>query len=302
MRALRSALALHILLVIPAIASAEPDPWSGADRKPGRIAQIARTLGEEAWFVPGGPAADGKPSLLKAQVFRPEGSGPFKIAVINHGSPADGSKRETMDVPSYRAAAEWFVQRDYIVVLPLRRGYGEAGRWPESYGRCTDPNFVAAGKAAADDIEAVVRYLRTLPSVRKDRVLLVGQSAGGFGVIALAQRHPEGVFAVLNFAGGRGAHQGPNHDANCAPDRLIAALGTFGAGTKLPSLWLYTRNDTYIGPDLSKPMAEAYNAAGGTAEYVLLPAFKREGHNLFSSADGRPLWAGLVTAFLQKFD
>ena len=59
MRALRSALALHILLVIPAIASAEPDPWSGADRKPGRIAQIARTLGEEAWFVPGGPAADG---------------------------------------------------------------------------------------------------------------------------------------------------------------------------------------------------------------------------------------------------
>ncbi|MSP49024.1 MAG: hypothetical protein EXQ95_06820 [Alphaproteobacteria bacterium] len=295
-------LALLFLLVVPAMASARSDPWAKAERKPGFVGLIASKLNEEAWFVPGGPAADGKPALLKARVFRPAGNGPFKVAVINHGSPPDGASRPGMGVPSYRAAAEWFVERGYMAVLPLRRGYGEAGNWPETFGPCRNPNFVAAGKATADDIEAVVRYLRTLPAVRKDRVLLVGQSAGGFGVVAASGRNPEGVFAILNFAGGRGAHQGEDADENCAPDRLVQAMRTFASGAKVPSLWLYTQNDSSFEPALSRRMADAYKAGGGNAEYLLLPAFKKEGHNMFANADGRALWTGPVAVFLKKVE
>lgn len=294
---------LVAVLMLPApLALGESDPWSGKERKPGPAASIAAKLNEEAWFVPGAPGADGKPTMLKARVFRPEGAGPFKVAIINHGSPSQSSKRSTMPVPTYRAAAEWFVARGYMVVLPLRRGYGDSGPWPENYGRCENPNYAAAGRAAADDIESVVRYLRALPAVRKDRVLLAGHSAGGFGVVALAQRNPEGVFAAINFAGGRGAHQGPNGDWNCAPDRLIAATGGFAAGAKVPSLWIYAQNDTFIAPSLAKPMVDAYRAAGGNAEYLPLPPFGNEGHEVFSGAAGRTLWTKPVAAFLQKLE
>jgi dienelactone hydrolase len=294
--------AVLIAMLLGGPALAQTDPWAGAARSPGRIAAIATALNEEAWFMPGGPGADGRPALLKARVLRPPGSGPFKVAIINHGSPPSASGRPVMPVPSYRAASEWFVARGYMVVLPLRRGYGESGAWPETYGPCRDPNFVAAGTATADDIEAIVRYLRTLPPVRRDRVLLVGQSAGGFGVVAASARNPEGVFAAINFAGGRGGHQGGQANENCVPDRLVQAAGSFGRGAKVPMLWLYTQNDTFFAPSLSRRMHEAYHAAGGNAAYVLLPAFKKDGHEMFGQADGLALWTDPVAAFLARLE
>ena len=120
--AIRILLAAVFLLLVPAVAGAQTDPWARAARKPGPIGPISAKLGEEAWFVPGGPGPDGKPALLKARVFRPAGAGPFKVAVINHGSPASADKRPDMAVPAYRAASEWFVGRGYMVVVPQRRG------------------------------------------------------------------------------------------------------------------------------------------------------------------------------------
>jgi dienelactone hydrolase len=292
-------LALAFAVGIAGPASAQPDPWAKAQKKPGFVQLITTKFNEEAWFVPGGFDA-----VLKARVFRPAGAGPFKVAIVNHGSPASASDRPTMNVPSFRAATEWLVGRGYMVVLPLRRGYGDPSdsSWPENYGACENPNYLNAGKASADDIEAVVRYVRTLPMVRKDRVLLVGQSAGGFGVMATAGRNLDGVFAVVNVAGGRGGHQGGKANQNCSPDRLVTAARAFGGNAKVPSLWLYTKNDTFFEPSLSQRMAEAYRAGGGNVDYRLLPAFKNEGHEMFGSADGRTLWTGSVEEFLRKLE
>lgn len=293
------ALAIALVTGIAASATAQPDPWAKAPHKPGLVQTISPNLNEEAWFVPGGGDA-----VLKARVFRPAGNGPFKVAIINHGSPADGAKRPKMSVPAYRAASEWLVERGYMVVLPLRRGYGEpeGAPWPEKYGTCDNANYVAAGKAAADDIEVVVRYVRTLPMARKDRMVLIGHSAGGFGVMAIAGRNLDGVIGMINFAGGRGAHQGPSGRDNCVPDRLVAATRGFGGGARTPSLWLYASNDSYIGPVLSQRLAEAYKAGGGNVDYRLLPAFRSEGHEVFGRADGRTLWTGPVEEFLKKLE
>lgn len=299
MRLVRFVLALALLAGIAGPAWAQTDPWAKAPKKPGFVQPISSKLNEEAWFVPGGSDA-----VLKARLFKPAGAGPFKVAIVNHGSPPNAADRPTMNVPSYRAATEWLVGRGYVVVLPLRRGYGDSSdaRWPENYGSCQNPNYISAGKATADDIEAVVRYVRTLPMVKKDRVLLIGQSAGGFGVMATAGRSLEGVFAVINVAGGRGGHQGGKANQNCSPDRLVTAARTFGGGAKVPSLWLYTQNDTFFEPSLSQRMAEAYRAGGGNVDYRLLPAFKNDGHDMFGSADGRTLWTGPVDEFLRKFE
>ncbi|MBS4099599.1 MAG: prolyl oligopeptidase family serine peptidase [Sulfuricella sp.] len=295
-------LILVALFLSTSIAQAQADPWANAERKPGLVAQITAKLNEEAWFVPGGPDAEGKPTVLKARVFRPGTPGPFKVAVISHGSPAKGSDRPKMAVPSYRSASEWLVARGYMVVIPLRRGYGEPGPWIEGFGKCNDADFVSAGRATADDIEAVARYFRTIPEVRRDRVLLVGVSAGGFGVMASAQRNIDGVFALLNFSGGRGGHQGRNADMNCSPDQLVEAAGTFGAGAKKPSLWIYAENDTFFDSELSQSMTDAFKEAGGNVEYLLMPDFKNEGHSLFGDIDGRSLWAEPVAKFLKKFE
>jgi dienelactone hydrolase len=253
---------------------------------------------EQTWTIPGGPDEDGRPAMLKARVFSPPGNGPFSVAIINHGSPGNPG-RQIMELPSYREASEWFVQRGYMVVLPLRRGYGEVGAWPENPGSCENPDFVAAGDAAADDIVAVVRHVRSLSRVKRDRILLVGQSAGGFGAVAAGSRNPAGVFGVINIAGGRLAG---DKDTKCAPDRLVAANEHFGKSARVPSLWLYSENDSYFDPELSKRMVSAYGGAGGRAVYVLVGAFKEDGHTLFGDPDGRATWTPYVASFLEALE
>jgi dienelactone hydrolase len=253
---------------------------------------------EESWLVPGGPGEDGRPAMLRARVLFPPGPGPFPAAVINHGSPGEPG-RQFMEPPSYPAAADWFLRRGYMVVLPMRRGYGDFGPWPENPGPCADPDFVAAGNAAADDILGVVGRLRALRIVRPDRILLVGQSAGGFGVIAAAARNPPGVFGAVNIAGGR---LGGREEPRCAPDRLVAANGAFGRTARVPTLWLYSENDSFFDPDLSRAMVSAFGEAGGRAVYVLMPAFKDDGHRLFADPDGLAFWTPSVAAFLEALE
>jgi quinol monooxygenase YgiN len=65
-------------------------------------------------------------------------------------------------------------------------------------------------------------------------------------------------------------------------------------------LWIYTHNDSYFGPDLSKRLVAAFRAAGGNVEYHLLPDFGSDGHFMIDSADAVQLWAPLVSEFLKS--
>ena len=283
-------------------AFAQADPWADAERKAGPAKVISSQLREEAWFVPGGPGQDGRPVLLRARVFRPVGAGPFKVAVISHGSPASAAARPKMSVPRYNSATAWLLERGYIVVLPLRRGYGGQGEWAEDYGTCNGANYVAAGTASADDIVSAAGYLATLPEVRRNRILLMGVSAGGFGTLAAVRRNTEGVFAAINFSGGRGGHQGKYGDENFAPGNLVKAAAAFGVDARVPSLWLYAKNDSFFDPDLSRRMFEAYKGAGGRVQYVLFPEFKKDGHAIFGDAEGKAVWRERVASFLQGLE
>jgi dienelactone hydrolase len=256
---------------------------------------------EEAWFVPAGMDQEGKPVLLPTRVFVPSGQGPFPLAIISHGSPANPERRTNMKPPEYLSGTRWLLARGYMVVLPLRRGYGSHGKaWSEAYGKCEMPDYIKAGLATADDIEATVRYFSSLPNVRKDHILLVGQSAGGWGSIAAASRNPPGVVGVINFAGGRGGYADGEPNRNCAKDKLIEAAAYFGRTARIPSLWIYTENDKFFDADLSRRLSEAYRRAGSKAEYHLLPSFGDDGHRLFTERDGRQLWQPIADRFLDQ--
>jgi len=240
-------------------------------------------------------------SNLIATVLRPPGEARQPLVVINHGSPADGSRRATMDRPRYATLSSWFLARGYVVALPIRRGYGDSGgTWAEGYGHCDSPDYFNAGLQGATDIQATIDYMRSQPYVTADRTIVVGQSAGGWAAIALSSRNPVGVPGMINFAGGRGGHQklAGGGIGNCTPNALVDAAGRYGATARVPMLWIYTENDSFFEPTLAKRMAEAYDKAGGKASYTPLGAFGSDGHSLAGASNGASVWSPLVETFL----
>jgi dienelactone hydrolase len=237
---------------------------------------------------------------ISIRVCRPDVAGKAPLVVVNHGSPAKSELRPAMAPTSCtHEVATWFLRRGYVVAFPLRRGYGEnGGKWVENYGRCDNPDFVRGGLATADDIGAAVRHLQTLAFVRPSGAIVVGQSAGGWGTIALASRKPETVAAFVNFAGGRGGWAQGRPDTNCDPAALVRSAGIYGSTARTPMLWIYTANDTFFAPAISKAMHEAFVAAGGRADFKMLEAFGTDGHGLFFARNGSRIWGPLLEPFL----
>jgi pimeloyl-ACP methyl ester carboxylesterase len=248
------------------------------------------------------PVTDGAGATkaIVMRVCRPAGEAPAPLAVVNHGSPPRAAARAAMEASTCdREAVAWFLRRGFVVALPLRRGYGPSGgAWAEAFGPCHSPDYLAAGSETARDIAAAMAHARGLPFVRADGTILVGQSAGGWGVLALASQRPAGVAAVVNMAGGRGGRAGGVPNANCRPERLVADAGRMGTPAAAPSLWIYTANDSFFGPALAAGMHRAHAAAGGRAEMAALPAFGRDGHGLFFAEGGSEVWGPLVERFL----
>jgi dienelactone hydrolase len=282
-----AAVFLAAALVVPAALAAEP-------RTAGPLGAPSGPEREQVWWVPITPPRAEAPLHLVTTVYRPPGDGPFPLAIINHGSPRDAADRRKQQRNPMRAPSRWFVGRGFAVAVPMRRGYGASeGDFSEGFGPCNAADFYAGGRASAADIGAVLAYFRNQAFVDPNRIVLVGQSAGGWGVLAAATENPEGVAAIVNFAGGRGS---PAPDENCSALRPIETAGVFGRTARIPSLWIYTENDRYIGPALSTRMAAAFRDSGGRAEFHLLPPFGSDGHALFARAVER--WAPLVQPFL----
>jgi dienelactone hydrolase len=251
---------------------------------------------EQPWLIP----IPDQNLLMHAKVLRPPDEGPFPLVVINHGSTQNSLRRAGFPMPEFRLASQWFLERGYAVVLPLRPGHGlTGGPYFEDQGRCESADYRHAGLAAADSIAAAIDYMAAQPFVRAPDVVVVGESAGGWGAIALSGRRPD-VRAAINFAGGRGGRAGGRANSNCSPERLIAAAGDFGRAARAPMLWLYAENDSYFAPGLAKRMHEAFSAAGGRADYRLLPAIGADGHAIMESEAATALWAPVVAAFLAR--
>jgi len=254
-------------------------------------------LRQQRWLIPSPETG----VTMRAIVLQPRGKGPFPLVVINHGSTQSASRRAAAPLPTYDFVSRWFVEHGYAVVLPQRPGHGETGGpYLENQGGCANADYRKAGLATAASIEAAVTYMRVQPFVKKTGIIVVGQSAGGWGVLALASKNPREVRAVINFAGGRGGRSYDKPHNNCAPDRLVAAARAFGTTARIPTLWMYSANDSFFGPDLSRRMAEAFRAGGGRADYRLLPAFGSDGHRLIEMREAVGAWSPIVQDFLAR--
>ena len=248
------------------------------------------------------------PLPILAYLVRPVGTGPFPLVIMNYGISFDQHEGSFSPLVELHAA-HWFAQRGYAVVAPI--GPSSSNGTPdlpdrELYKRyfstvedCDDPYSLGGTAARATANKWIIDYLTRERLTTPDKVIVVGQSAGGWAAIALGSLNPPQIRAILNFAVGRGARRdgGPN---NCESKKLVEAAREFGQTSRIPMLWIYPSNDTYFGPELSKRVHEAFTGAGGIAEYHLLPPFGNDAEFLMDSPDGISTWAPLVSQFLDK--
>jgi dienelactone hydrolase len=288
-----------VLAGTPTLAQSVPQP---AQEEAAAPPQLAADLFETVAYVPVAvqvPAGGVRSGEMILTHYKPPGDGPFPVLVALHGRGSDRAKPGRW---RYLDIARHWTRRGFAVFVPTRLGYGDTGLHPdpESTGPCNHKRFEIAAEAAASQALAAIEFAIRQPWVERNRVIVMGQSVGGFATIAtLGKNHPS-VIAGINFAGGAGGDPKERPGNPCQGDRLgavYAGAGRANAGAT-PSLWLYAENDNYWGLSLPRLWHAAYTGAGGKAKFVMFPPLGNEGHALLRN--GRQLWRPVVDAFLAQ--
>ncbi|MGY4283152.1 dienelactone hydrolase [Bradyrhizobium sp. LM2.7] len=267
-------LPLLALLTAPPLCAQVTLGSSGEEGEPFRRQQ---------WRVPS-PDTD---IAAHALLFRPPGTGPFRLAVIAHATTQNALRRAQMPPPEYRALVAHLIARGFAVLVPERLGHGATGgRYLEDQGGCDEADYARSGRATAEEISRALEYLRKQDFVRKDAAVVLGHSAGGWGALAIANGDPKIVSAIIAFAPGRGGHANDESNRICAPHTLLAAAAEFGKAARIPVTWLVTANDSYFAPAFSRTLADAFRGGGGKVDFRALPATGSEGHWMIETEAG----------------
>ena len=241
---------------------------------------------------------NGKRVRLEAVVFRPAGTGPFPLAVVNHGSTGRGNDprlfRQTFIAPML---AEFLSARGWLVAFPQRRGRGRSdGLYDEGFNTdraqgytCATKRTLAGADRALEDVDAAIAALQKRPDVRPGPVLLLGQSRGGALSVAYAGRHTATIGGVINFVGGWVGDRCRNA---IAVNRTLMNRGT---RFPRPMLWLYGENDPFYALDHTRGNFEAFRAAGGRGRFIGAAVPGGNGHRVILFPR---LWGAEVDRYL----
>jgi dienelactone hydrolase len=245
---------------------------------------------------------DKGPYRLETLIVRPaKADGPLPIALITHGKNLKSEDNRAIRADLMLPQARDFAARGWLAAAVVRRGYGQSDGVPgvprgAAYMACETGDLVHGLDVEADDIDGALKALAARPDADGSRAIAVGQSLGGATVLAYAARRPAGLIGVVNISGGVWRSKA---DGNmCDFDGLTAAMASFGARTRIPTLWLYSENDSLFPPDVVARMRDAYVAAGGRAELVMFPPILHDGHRLFADFAGRVKWLRALDRFL----
>ena len=240
---------------------------------------------------------------LEALVVKPaKADGRLPVALITHGKNAKAEENQALRADMMLPQARDFAARGWLAVVVLRRGYGQSDGLPgvsrgAAYMACENADLARGFEVEADDLDGALKVVAARPDADGSRVIAIGQSLGGGVVLAFAARRPAGLLGVVNVSGGAWRTNGEGNV--CQHADLVAAMGTLGARTRIPTLWLYAENDSLFPPELVTRMRDAYAAAGARAELRMFPPIMHDGHRLFADFGGRVKWLRAVDGFLQ---
>jgi dienelactone hydrolase len=249
----------------------------------------------------------GKTIDVVGHLYKPAGDGPFPLVIFSHGRAPYAVDRAKFATPVLPGHANVWLRKGAAVLAPIRPGYGESGgydrestgaRWSE--GRCTaSPDFTGSANQAREAIEATYRWAQEQPWVRRDRILLVGESVGGLATVATGALNLPGVVGMVNFVGGAGGNPAGSPGQSCMPAKLTETWRAYGALAKAPSLWLYAPNDLFWGEQFPRDWHAAYAEGGSPTQFVqTAPLEGQDGHRLL--AYGGRMWSVPLNAFVNR--
>jgi dienelactone hydrolase len=119
----------------------------------------------------------GRNVSIQAELFRPEGAGPFPAVVTLHGCGGLNGKSGGLS-PRHADWAKRLTDAGFIVLFP--DSFGSRGEGSQCN---TDDRVARASRERPDDAIAAARYLKSRSDVKADAVNLLGWSNGGSTVL-----------------------------------------------------------------------------------------------------------------------
>jgi dienelactone hydrolase len=226
---------------------------------------------------------DGKDYHLEAMLYFPvDGKNRHPLIIMTHGRNGPNPAIDNREVFRYRPLNEALASRGFLVMMVVRRGYGDSDGPDSEYRESPEES----GLAGAKDMKAAVDYMSTKSYVQKDRIVIIGQSQGGWIALAASTLRIEGVLGAVNISGAinfRGA-SGNSIRSATVEDQLNNSAMIYGKLSKAPTLWIYAENDNHL-PGTIKRWFDSFIKAGGKGELVIKPPYKDRGHAIVNEPD-----------------
>jgi dienelactone hydrolase len=237
----------------------------------------------------------GSAGKVEVTLYRPAGAGPHPLLIWNHGDAEVGSAYLSGTRFREPLVANELVDMGLAVAVVARPGVGNSeGNYRSGFSAGDgDPTY--KGRVHAKELLAVWPELQKIAWVDKSRLLLGGQSAGGFAVVtALAMNIPE-LIGVIDYSGGRT----DMNDARAASDSnkmMISGFAEIGKAAKAPLMMVFAENDSRYTANTIRESHKAFTEAGGKATLALYPRQPMDGHFVHTQPN---VWREDVRKFLQ---
>ena len=224
---------------------------------------------------------------LRGFLYTPEGPGPFRAVLYNHGS-----EQRPGWVPQL---GRFFSQNGYVFFIPHRRSHGRSprDRRIDGFYNSGRAGVVPLHEAHLEDQLAALDFLKKLPRVDRGRIAVAGCSYGGIQTLLAAEASADpktGLRAAVDFAGGAMTWQ---HVPELRT-RMLAAARKAG----IPVMFVQAENDYDLTP--SHALAKAMDKAGKPHRLSIYPPYGdsvRDGHGF--CVRGSAVWGRDVLSFLE---
>jgi dienelactone hydrolase len=190
---------------------------------------------------------------LHAQLYKPDGNGPFPVVIALHGCDGLAGQGEVV-APRYREWAEQLVKAGYAVLLPDSFASREVGP------QCREKERkVLARRERVADVSASHKWLMAQSWVARERISLIGWAHGASTVL----------WAVRPQLAARGKEPDFRSAIAFYPECRISARTGWSA--RVPTLLLIGASDDVAAPSLCKQMVDGARGRSALAQIVVYP-------------------------------
>jgi dienelactone hydrolase len=230
--------------------------------------------------------------ILNGFLYKPQGNGPFPAVLWNHGS-----ERRPGWLPDL---APFFLANGYILFIPHRRGQGRSPgdyvmdvleRANQSGGsQARNKKLVELMELHLQDQIAALEYLKSVPEVDPQRIVVAGCSFGGIQTVLMAEKGL-GLRAAVDFAG---AAQNWQHSSDLRV-RMTSAV----QHAQMPIFFIQAKNDYDLAP--SRDLAAVMEKSSRPHTLQIFPSFGKtaqEAHEFCIHGSG--IWGPQVLQFFSQ--